>query len=34
MAGNLVQNPKTEKCLYFVLKTVEVDTFYGVAIAS
>ena len=28
MAGNLVQDPKTEKCSYFVLKTVEVATFY------
>ena len=28
MAGNLVQGPKTEKCSYFVLKTVEVPTFY------
>ena len=28
MAGNLVQDPNTEKCSYFVLKTVEVATFY------
>ena len=28
MAGNLVQNPKTEKCSYFVLKPVEAATFY------
>ena len=28
MAGNLVQDPKTEKCSYFVLKTVEAATFY------
>ena len=28
MAGNLVQDPETEKCSYFVLKTVEVATFY------
>ena len=28
MAGNLVQDPKTEKCSYFVLKTVEAGIFY------
>ena len=28
MAGNLVQDPKIEKCSYFVLTTVEVATFY------
>ena len=28
MAANLVQDPETEKCSYFVLKIVEVATFY------